>query len=367
MRRGDEVSADQVLSCTDPKKLFGDDIIAGFRSLAQEWHPDKSKDPRAQEVLQHLLELREAGKRGLKLGGAKEEKVAVAGGTLLFGMDEIVLSSPSGGCATARACLSFLEKASPDLSRRVPKVIDTSTDDGVLRMQRLPDTVSMAHVMQKHPGGLPQYHVAWMTSRLFELVMETSKIGGCIVGGLTPESLLVMVGEHGVIPVDWRFTLSLRSTVRKLPGPLVPDASDSASSRSKPTRGPYPPGTSTSGTRSSRTRTWHGSWRTARSCGQRSRTPGNIHVSTRQPRRAVCPVPTAIAGARGGDGYQSRAHARLPDQGDHPPPRDAQARRRRRRRLVKPGWLHLHRPRTIHHALGRGRPRHHRIPHRQET
>lgn len=215
------LTAEHILAVTDPKLLWGEDSTTRFRELAKEWHPDMCKDPNATKVMDHLMRLREAAKRGLKLEGAKEETVIIPGGTVHFSLDAITLCSKVPTFEQAKLWIDNLRKLSPDLARRIPEPLLLSPEGTVLTLKRPPDTVSMTTVMHKYPEGVPQRHVAWIVSRLLELVMETHKIGRCVCGGLLPESMAVIVDSHGVIPLDWRFTIGNDSKLSRLPEALL--------------------------------------------------------------------------------------------------------------------------------------------------
>jgi hypothetical protein len=213
------MTAGEILRLTDPKVLFGANIDLDFRALARTWHPDTCKDPKALDVFQHLGKLREAAHRGLQLDTPVVDRIDIPGGTLTFEKDKIVLQSPSGLCLNATRSLAWLRKASPDMLRRVPEVL--SETDTRLELRALPDSISLAALLKKYPKGVHQRHVAWIVSRLFELVMESTKLGKVVCCGLVPESLLLLITDHGVVPLDWRFSIAVGSKLTQVPGALT--------------------------------------------------------------------------------------------------------------------------------------------------
>lgn len=213
------MTAGEILKLTDPKVLFSGDIDDAFRALARTWHPDTCRDVQALEVFKHLGKLRDAARKGIRLDTPVVSTVDVPGGVLFFEEKELRLQSPVGLCIVAGKSLRMLRKLSPDLLRRVPEPI--SDLDTSISFTRPDDSVSMLALLKKFPTGVPQRHVAWIVSRLFELVMETSKIGQIVCCGIVPESMLVLVKDHGVIPLDWRFAVPVGFKLVHLPGKIA--------------------------------------------------------------------------------------------------------------------------------------------------
>jgi hypothetical protein len=205
-------TADYILSIRTAAALFGDDSKATYRRLVKEWHPDTCKDPKATAVFVHI--------NALFHQGTIKEEVKLAGATLVF-RDARALLRADGRCARIEALLADLRRAAPDLDRRLPTVKRSKTTAVLFTLP--PGCVSIARVMQAYPDGIPPEHVAWMASRLFELVMELSTVGYTCCG-IVPEALAVMVVEHGVLVLDWRFAQAVNAKVDALPRVLLPFA-----------------------------------------------------------------------------------------------------------------------------------------------
>lgn len=210
------MTATEILAAHDPRALFGDDVAAGYRRLAKEWHPDRNSAAEARKVFEHLTHLRDLAT------GAAFTKVAIPGGALLYRTDRIDLVSDAADAVPTAAVLKALAAASSDLSRRIPGVQSDPIDFATLTLIRPPTrTVSMQTVREAYPTGLPAEHVAWVVSRLYEVLVRShldAKVACC---GVTPESCLVMVKEHGVIPLDWRFATPVGMRLSRVPRPLV--------------------------------------------------------------------------------------------------------------------------------------------------
>ena len=206
------LTAEQILSTRDPVVLFGTDQKKGFRKLALQWHPDRCSDPRADEVFRHITKVHAPPapvRRLLKL----------AGGTLRFEEGERALLRSDGLCGSVGPLLTTMSEAVPDLERRLPKVLRAKDNATIFKLPR--GAVSMAKVMESYPDGLPPVHVAWIASRLYELVMEISHAGFCCCG-LAPEALAVIVKPHGVLTLDWRFSCKAGEKMTAVPRLLVP-------------------------------------------------------------------------------------------------------------------------------------------------
>ncbi len=196
-------------------EILGADFEHGFRDLARRWHPDTCKNPRAAEVMAHLTRLRRKA-RGEEVDPV--EHVRVAGGELIWKERTVTLAAPGG--LASRTTLSWLAGAHTDVARRLPTVTEATAD--TLTLARPDKAVSMAAVQAKFPGGIPAKHVAWMASRLYELVLALDRGAEHRWGGLTVESLMVLPIDHGVIPLDPRFVTLRGEKLRAVPGPLVP-------------------------------------------------------------------------------------------------------------------------------------------------
>jgi hypothetical protein len=202
-----------ILAASDPHAVFGDDVVIGFRHLARIWHPDHNASPDAPAVFGKLVKLRDRA-----LGREPDEVLVLPGGTLAWGAADVTLRSDAGDCVITGRVIESLRSVSPDLAKRVPGII--SMDPGVVVFGRPPDAVPLAAVMRRHQP-VPQVHAAWIASRLYELVMIVSTKRDLVQGAILPESLMVLVKDHGIVPLDWRFAMAVGTDWKRAPAALV--------------------------------------------------------------------------------------------------------------------------------------------------
>lgn len=190
--------------------ILGADRAAGFRTLARAWHPDVCKDPQAAQVLAHLIYLRDGGP------APAEEHVTVPGGQIVWREHEIVVVPGGADPFTA------LRATHVDLAKRLP-ILQAAAPEALIYM-RPERAVSLAAVQRRYPSGVPAVHVAWMASRLYELVYVSQGAAAMTWIGLLPEMLCVLVEAHGVLPLDGRFLAPVGADLRgrKVPAALVP-------------------------------------------------------------------------------------------------------------------------------------------------
>ena len=207
------LTAEQILNTRDPIAVFGSDTAAGFKKLVKLWHPDINHGRDARAVYEKLVRLRDLAE------GKTTEVIKLVGGKLEFKHTEIVLTSKEPDCL-ATAQLIKRMRTVPDVKKWLPEVDDFS--DATITFLRPADSVPLNTVFHAYKGQVHQRHVAWIVSRLYELTMLNVKFASGVNAGLLLESLVVLVADHGVIPMDWRFATLNGKKLTRVPGQLVP-------------------------------------------------------------------------------------------------------------------------------------------------
>lgn len=209
-----DLTAEEILAARDPRRVLGKDLAHGFRLLAKKWHPDVNKHPKAGEVMAKLHELRDVGE------GKKVREVVIPGGKLEWGFDRVTLTSMNTPGATAEAVrvMKLLRGKNVALEKRVYEPVAATDDSYTLSIAE--QEVPLVDIIAKYPNGVPPVHVAWMASRLYELVAHMYSWAEYGHLGLLPETLLVQLEPHGVIALDWRFAIPLNKRITAIPGAL---------------------------------------------------------------------------------------------------------------------------------------------------
>jgi serine/threonine protein kinase len=74
---------------------------------------------------------------------------------------------------------------------------------------------SLSEVHDEHPRGLDPRDAAWMFRRLLTAIGYAHQ-HGIIHGAVLPENILILPGEHGLVLVDWCYSVSTDSPLRAM-------------------------------------------------------------------------------------------------------------------------------------------------------
>ena len=204
------MTAETILAATDPRKVLGEDPKRGFHELAREWHPDRCSHPKATAVLAKLTELRDIA------AGKRERATPLLSGSMAWGMDGVRITYPAHDGKGVAHGLRQLGRCHENVAKRLPKIIDAKANE--IYLSRPKDGVPLQDVLDKYPGGVKDVHVAWIVSRLYELVAHTHNRAQMVCLGIVPDAIMVLKKAHGVLPLDWRFLTAEGQRVKELPG-----------------------------------------------------------------------------------------------------------------------------------------------------
>lgn len=113
--------------------------------------------------------------------------------------------------AEAKA-LKALHADDHPLTRYYPKLLDTFMyQDGRRRANVITwqdDCYNLEELRRKFPSGLPPVHVAWVWRRLLQ-ALEFAHDHDLIHGAVLPPHVLVLPKQHGVILVDWCYSVGM--------------------------------------------------------------------------------------------------------------------------------------------------------------
>lgn len=211
------MTATELLTKRDPESIFSepnpDTIHAEYHKLAQKWHPDVCKDPKADEVLRHINELRDLAAEHLDKGiwnvsglltlNIKHWGDKNASGTgknklqihyikkhtfelgdfyicersivyvLNSGNEDLIenfIQNVNGFTYTTEKMKEEMSKYLPHLGSimKANKPLETQDGHKILVINKTPDQVLLRDLLDYMPNLDPK-HMAWIVSRLLNI------------------------------------------------------------------------------------------------------------------------------------------------------------------------------------------------------
>lgn len=243
------LTADKILAIPldRPELLFPDisAITARYRELVRLWHPDTHHDPKATEVMQHVVHLHKAATTKAKAGVWAPEgwveflgrdgkrrrlqyrkrhtfemgEMYVGVGYVTFVIDKAHENLMIKGLGQIGSITFPTPSWSSKLGPRLPKVEKTFETDTkwVVAIQKMPDAVVLSDLLRHMGGQLPPVHTAWVLSDLLDLACFL-ELTGTTVNGLHPGSVLVSPSKHSVgLYGGWWYAAKSGAQISSLP------------------------------------------------------------------------------------------------------------------------------------------------------
>lgn len=244
------LSAEALLAipADEPERIFPaseDGIKLCFRQLAMRWHPDRSKDPRASDVFDHVKSLSEEAKRKLQAGSwstpnlltlksidnsAYELRYGVKAsfelGTMYIGQSHVTyVVDKAYGDLFERAVQTITgfryanDKMKEEFSHVLPTVkarIET-VDSLVLVIEKNPDLIRLRDVLDNVGGKFKPEHVAWTLSTLYNMACYMSW-AGLTHNDLSLDTVFISPQHHGgSVLGGWWYAAAKDSKLAALP------------------------------------------------------------------------------------------------------------------------------------------------------
>lgn len=198
----DEMTADQILRIplAQPERLFSAPatIDAEFKTLAMTWHPDRNKDPQADDVMAHIKALRDAAREKVRTDTWRtpgvymfktstgstmvlkykisrdipEGEVLIGEKNVAYFIDDANIDLFNAGIAMINGLSYSSEDMRKEFSRYMPAIAArTATADGrgVLFLKNRPDIFPLRDVVDHYKGTLPEEHSVWIMSALLNI------------------------------------------------------------------------------------------------------------------------------------------------------------------------------------------------------
>ena len=199
-----------------PDDLFGADAARDYRQLAQLTHPDAHRgDDRAADAFAKLAALWRQHRDGpgpLVARGDIANLYQVSQGLLKLARDP---ADNDLMRAETIALTRLRHEADERLRAYFPELIAArrlqDPHSGVQHrgnvIGRLTGFRSLGEVRDAFPGGIDPRDAAWMWRRLL-VATGAAHRAGLIHGAVLPEHVLIHPGEHGLVLVDWCYSVS---------------------------------------------------------------------------------------------------------------------------------------------------------------
>jgi len=213
-----------------PERLFKgsiDDVKKAYRLLAMKWQPDRSRDPGALAVFQHIGRMLESAEAKIALGdwpGSGAVRLAAVDGKTWeinylrrhrFELGSMYVAPTAVAFEVERAHADLVGRAErtvkeldyadasmrEQISRHLPAypfagAFDTGTAY-VIVMRKTPDLLLLRDVLNHFDGRLDPRHVAWVVSSLLNLCCYF-QYAGITHNALSPDTCFMSPAEHSV-------------------------------------------------------------------------------------------------------------------------------------------------------------------------
>ncbi len=195
---------DKILKCNNPEEIFTKQSFKKeYISYIKLLHPDICDLPKAHEAVTKINTFKAVLENLTRLADdAGDFQWENSNNNVLIfkGKKEVLEKS----FANYQKLMSLKDDASLHFQKYLPQKMEFKGDYLYVFLHER--SVSFAHLT------LPQHHITWVTSRMFELVAWLHQVGYCHAG-LTPESLCVVPHTHGIVCVSFYHLAPLNNTL----------------------------------------------------------------------------------------------------------------------------------------------------------
>jgi len=249
--RFDPLPAEALLAIPvdEPERLFAPDAAdtkAAYRFLIKKWHPDRSANPLAREVLERVMAVYEAAMRRLAQGtwagpnavlfeakdGTKSKlryvkrdafeygDVYIARSHVVYVMKKENAAACDRALAAIRA-LPFVDdrmrKAFASALPQVARSFETKAQERVLVLKKEPGSIRLADLLRHEKGRLDPRHAAWILSTLHNLSCYLAQ-AGVTHNAISAQNYFIGPKSHaGALLGGWWFALREGEAIDALP------------------------------------------------------------------------------------------------------------------------------------------------------
>lgn len=240
-----------ILSIAQPEKLFsGESAVEDeYRRLCKIWHPDRNKDPQANEVFVHFKLLKEAAEEKIAAGtwetpglytftdtkGKKfqikyKRKHTFELGDMYVGeytVTYFVDKSAEDLFTNAKRMMSGFtfanDKMKGEIQRYLPEVhtVNETTDRLVMVVKKDPEMVLLRDLLEHLGGKIDPKHVAWIMSTIYNIscYLKYAKLTHNSIG---PDTFFVSPKKHsGALIGGWWYAAPLEKKLIAVPARTI--------------------------------------------------------------------------------------------------------------------------------------------------
>lgn len=232
------MTVEQILSLSKCGDLFPNNIDAAktkYKQLAKEWHPDSNKNPKAVDVFQKITELYNKALELLEQGTWEKTNYVLiskdTGKKIALNYDT-VFDFELGTCYVTKTKIVYIlgndkkkyfdnaiariknlkyadKKMEETLKRCMPKIYQTfQTNSGeyVIVLDKTEDVYPLKSVFEYFGNKIPDRHVAWIMSRLYNISCFL-KYNGIVHNGININNCFVSPKYHSILLLGgWWYT-----------------------------------------------------------------------------------------------------------------------------------------------------------------
>ena len=247
-----KLTPSDILSITQPEKLFSGEtaVEAEYRILCKIWHPDRNKDPKANDVFAQIGTLfREAKKKveagtweipglyifsdktGKKFQVKYKRKHSFELGDMYVGeytVTYFIDKAAEDLFNNAKKMMSSFKFANDKMKKEVERYLPqlhtvNETADGrlVMVVKKDPEMILLRDLLDHLGGKIDPKHVAWMLSTIYNIscYLKYSKLTHNSIG---PETVFISPKSHsGALLGGWWYVVPVESKLSAVPARTI--------------------------------------------------------------------------------------------------------------------------------------------------
>jgi hypothetical protein len=246
-----KLTPSDILSIKQPEKLFSGEtaVEAEYRILAKIWHPDRNKDPQANDVFAQVGTLYRAAKQKIEAGsweipglyfftdttGKKFQvrykrkhvfelgEMYVGEYTVTYFIDKSAQDLFDNAKKMMRSFTFANDKMKAEIQRYLPELhtVNETADRLVMVVKKDPEMILLRDLLDHLGGKIDPKHVAWMLSTIYNIscYLKYAKLTHNSIG---PDTFFVSPKKHsGALIGGWWYSAPLGNKLSAAPARTI--------------------------------------------------------------------------------------------------------------------------------------------------
>lgn len=244
-----ELSAKEILNITKPEVIFNKDNIKELkRKLSSKWHPDKHHGAKeANEVLAHINLLIEQAEIKFKNGSWEGAysfefsvnskkykfssiisksfelgKVHIGKKHIIYVIDDINKDLAENAIKNLLTISYASDTMKAEFERQLPNLVTYGKSEigYVVVMKKSANAIFLSDLIAYLGGNIDPKHVAWIGSRLFNIITFLDYIGLCH-NGISADTVLINPSKHACYLIGgWWYSAKKDTKINAIPNNL---------------------------------------------------------------------------------------------------------------------------------------------------